>query len=94
MNDDDECGATRWNAWKRQSKYSEKTCLSAALSTTNPILPDPRFSWKRVLHPHSFTDFFLFMPFISILRNSIYNFIDVLLICDFKKPILLSSNIL
>jgi hypothetical protein len=26
----------RWNDWQRKPKYSEKTCPSAALSTTNP----------------------------------------------------------
>jgi hypothetical protein len=26
--------------WKGKSKYSEKTCLSATLSTTNPTLQD------------------------------------------------------
>jgi hypothetical protein len=30
-----------WNVWQRKPKYSEKTCPSAALSTTNPIcFPD------------------------------------------------------
>jgi hypothetical protein len=32
---------SRWNDnWQGKSKYSEKTCLSAILSTTNPTLPD------------------------------------------------------
>jgi hypothetical protein len=31
-----------WNEdWKGKSKYSEKTCPSATLSTTNPTWPDP-----------------------------------------------------
>jgi hypothetical protein len=31
-----------WNEdWKRKPKYSEKTCPSANLSTTNPTWPDP-----------------------------------------------------
>jgi hypothetical protein len=32
----------RWNEdWKGKPKYSEKTCPSATLSTTNPTWPDP-----------------------------------------------------
>jgi hypothetical protein len=31
----------RWNSWQGKPKYSEKTCRSSALSTTNPMLPDP-----------------------------------------------------
>jgi hypothetical protein len=27
---------TRWNDWQEKPKYSEKTCPSSALSTTNP----------------------------------------------------------
>jgi hypothetical protein len=31
-----------WNEdWQRKPKYSEKTCPSATLSTTNPTWPDP-----------------------------------------------------
>jgi hypothetical protein len=31
-----------WNEeWQGKSKYSEKTCTSATLSTTNPTWPDP-----------------------------------------------------
>jgi hypothetical protein len=31
-----------WNEdWQGKPKYSEKTCPNAALSTTNPTLPDP-----------------------------------------------------
>jgi hypothetical protein len=29
-----------WNAWQGKRKFSEKTCSSAALSTTNPTWPD------------------------------------------------------
>jgi hypothetical protein len=29
-------GENRWNDWQGKPKYSEKTCPSAALSTTNP----------------------------------------------------------
>jgi hypothetical protein len=32
---------SRWNDWQEKPKYSEKTCPSAALSTTNPTWPDP-----------------------------------------------------
>jgi hypothetical protein len=32
----------RWNEdWQGKPKYSEKTCPSATLSTTNPTWPDP-----------------------------------------------------
>jgi hypothetical protein len=31
-----------WNEdWQGKTKYSEKTCASATLSTTNPTSPDP-----------------------------------------------------
>jgi hypothetical protein len=30
-----------WNEWQGKPKYSEKTCPSATLSTTNPTWPDP-----------------------------------------------------
>jgi hypothetical protein len=31
-----------WNEnWQGKPKYSQKTCTSATLSTTNPTLPDP-----------------------------------------------------
>jgi hypothetical protein len=30
-----------WNNWQGKPKYSEKTCLSTTLSTTNPTWPDP-----------------------------------------------------
>jgi hypothetical protein len=34
--------SNRWNDnWQGKSKYSEKTCPSATLSTTNPTWPDP-----------------------------------------------------
>jgi hypothetical protein len=34
--------SSRWNAnWQRKRKYSEKTCSSATLSTTNPAWPHP-----------------------------------------------------
>jgi hypothetical protein len=34
--------SSRWNEnWQGKLKYSEKTCPSASLSTTNPTLPDP-----------------------------------------------------
>jgi hypothetical protein len=37
LDDDDECGAiSGMNDWQGKLKYSEKTCPSAALSTTNP----------------------------------------------------------
>jgi hypothetical protein len=37
------CGAIGWNEdWQGKPKYSEKTCPSATLSTTNPTWPDPR----------------------------------------------------
>jgi hypothetical protein len=33
--------SSRWNEnWQGKPKYSEKTCPSVTLSTTNPILPD------------------------------------------------------
>jgi hypothetical protein len=32
--------SNRWDNWQGKPKYSEKTCPSATLSTTNPILPD------------------------------------------------------
>jgi hypothetical protein len=32
--------SSRWNEWQGKSKYSEKTCPSAALSTTDPTWPD------------------------------------------------------
>jgi hypothetical protein len=31
----------RWNDWQGKPKYSEETCLSATLSTTNPTWRDP-----------------------------------------------------
>jgi hypothetical protein len=35
--DDDDCGGSvGMNVWEKKSRYSEKTCPSAALSTTNP----------------------------------------------------------
>jgi hypothetical protein len=33
--------SSRWNEWQGELKYSEKTCPSATLSTTNPTRPDP-----------------------------------------------------
>jgi hypothetical protein len=39
--DDDECGAVGGMIGKGKSKYSEETCSSAALSTTNPTWSDP-----------------------------------------------------
>jgi hypothetical protein len=33
--------------WQRKPKYSERTCPSATLSTTNPILPDPGLNPAR-----------------------------------------------
>jgi hypothetical protein len=41
MMDDNECGTVGWMSGRGNSKYSEITCLSAALFTTNPTLPDP-----------------------------------------------------
>jgi hypothetical protein len=38
--DDDECGAVGGMRIGRKPKYSEKTCPSATLSTTNPTWPD------------------------------------------------------
>jgi hypothetical protein len=41
---DDRCWmwSLRWNEnWQEKPKYSEKTCPSATLSTTNPSWPDP-----------------------------------------------------
>jgi hypothetical protein len=39
--DDRRAWSGRWNEnWQRKPKYSEKTCPSAILSTTNPRLPD------------------------------------------------------
>jgi hypothetical protein len=36
---DDDCGAVgRINEWQGKPKYSEKTCQTAALSTTDPTL--------------------------------------------------------
>jgi hypothetical protein len=32
--------SSQWNDWQEKPKYSEKTCPSAALSTTNPTWPD------------------------------------------------------
>jgi hypothetical protein len=32
--------SSRWNEWRGKPKDSEKTCLSATLSTTNPTWPD------------------------------------------------------
>jgi hypothetical protein len=32
--------SNQWNGWKGKTKYSEKTCRSAALSTTNPTWPE------------------------------------------------------
>jgi hypothetical protein len=35
--DDDDCGAiNRINEWQGKPKYSDKTCPSSTLSTTNP----------------------------------------------------------
>jgi hypothetical protein len=35
--DDDDCGAvSEMNKWQGKPKFSEKTCASAALSTTDP----------------------------------------------------------
>jgi hypothetical protein len=37
-----------WNEdWQRKPKYSEKTCPSATLSTTNPTWPDPSLNPGR-----------------------------------------------
>jgi hypothetical protein len=37
ITDDDDCGAVSgMNEWQGKQKYSEKTCLSVALSTTDP----------------------------------------------------------
>jgi hypothetical protein len=33
--------SSRWYEWQGKPKYSEKTCPSATLSTTNPTWPDP-----------------------------------------------------
>jgi hypothetical protein len=33
--------SSRWNDWQGKPKYSEKSFISAALSTTNPTCPDP-----------------------------------------------------
>jgi hypothetical protein len=39
--DDDECGAINGMIGRRKPKYTDKTCPSAALSTTNPTQLDP-----------------------------------------------------
>jgi hypothetical protein len=40
--------SNRWNAnWQGKRKYSEETCPSATLSTTNPTWPDPGSNWGR-----------------------------------------------
>jgi hypothetical protein len=38
-----------WNEedWRGKPKYSERTCPSATLPTTNPILPDPGWNPGR-----------------------------------------------
>jgi hypothetical protein len=36
-----DCGAIGGMKIGRETKYSEKTCLSATLSTTNPTWPNP-----------------------------------------------------
>jgi hypothetical protein len=38
--DDDDVWNNRWNDGQGKWKYSEKTCSSATLSTTNPKRPD------------------------------------------------------
>jgi hypothetical protein len=62
--------SNRWNAnWQGKPKYSEKTCPSATLSTTNPTWPDPcsnpgcrcgksatnRLSYGAASHKRNFT---------------------------------------
>jgi hypothetical protein len=42
MTNIDDCGAVSgMNEWQGKLKYSEKTCLSAVLSTTDPTYLDP-----------------------------------------------------
>jgi hypothetical protein len=41
MIDDGDCGMKVNEDWQGKPKYSEKTCPSATLSTTNPAWPDP-----------------------------------------------------
>jgi hypothetical protein len=38
--DDDDVLNNRWNDWQQKRKYSEKTCSSATLFTTNPKRPN------------------------------------------------------
>jgi hypothetical protein len=39
--------SSQWNDWWRKLKYSEKTCSSATLSTTNPISPNQGRSCRK-----------------------------------------------
>jgi hypothetical protein len=79
-----------WNEWQKKPKYSEKTCLSAILSTTNPTWPDPglnlgRRGGKPATNRFSYGTALLFV-LIGMLKN--------LLPWSLKLQLLLENNMI